>query len=183
MLVRAFRVTDKLGNAFLRVSAWAAMSTVEQAAHLKNGLIGLVARHGDRSSRAVGSVSAPHAQQAYDSHTGRRDPPSGADGPARRRSRLKSSVIKDPLLAQNRALSAFAVLLLLALLAFVVWETTNQDNDNTLPPGRGRSVAAGAQQPRPDGAVPDTRPNGHAHPRSAASRRQSCLYPARKRPG
>ena len=42
MLVRAFRVTDRLGNAALRVAAWAAMFMTEQAAHLKTGLIGII---------------------------------------------------------------------------------------------------------------------------------------------
>ena len=42
MLVRAFRVTDRLGNALLRISAWSAVSIVEQAAHLKNGLFGIL---------------------------------------------------------------------------------------------------------------------------------------------
>ncbi len=153
MLVRAFRVTDKLGNAFLRVSAWAALSTVGRATHLKNGLIGLALGAVQAIAGLLG-LSARRTQQAYDITQ---------DAVTRRQVRmaqraaeadLKSSVIKDPLLAQNRALSAFAVLLLLALLAFVVWETTNQDNDNNLPPGAGAQWPQARSSPAPTALFP-----------------------------
>ena len=42
MLVRAFRVTDRLGNALLRLGAWSAMLLVEQTALLKNGLFTII---------------------------------------------------------------------------------------------------------------------------------------------
>jgi TolB protein len=147
MLVRAFRVTDRLGNAFLRVSAWAAMSMAEQAAHLKNGLIGLVQGAAFTLTGffalLLGTARRTQqtAHQAYEVTQG---------ATARRQERmvqraidgdLKAAVVKDPLLAQNRALSAFAVLLLLALLVVVVLETTNDDK-GTIPPG------AGAQWPQ-----------------------------------
>jgi TolB protein len=136
MLVRAFRVTDRIGNAILRVSAWAAMSMAGQAAYLKNGLIGLI-------MTGVGLVAgffavligtARSTQQTAQQVT--------QEASARRQARmvqraaeaeLKVTVAKDPLLAQNRALSAFAVLLLLILLAVVVWQTTNEE-DNPIPP-------------------------------------------------
>ncbi len=97
---------------------------------------------------------------------------------------LKPTVIKDPLLAQNRALSAFAVLLLLALLTVVVLETTNQEQQPRIPACRRRAVAAGNSQTAvPTALFPTPIPTAHPDPRSAARRRQSGLYPARKRPG
>ena len=56
MLVRAFRVTDRLGNALLRVAAWAALAAVEQTAHLKNGLIALIVGVFSVIAGAVGLV-------------------------------------------------------------------------------------------------------------------------------
>jgi TolB protein len=142
MLVRAFRVTDRLGNAFLRISAWAATAMAAQAAHLKNGLIDLALAFIQMVAGLIALLlgtarrTQKTAQQAYEVTQ---------EVAARRQKRmaqqaaeaeLKATVIKDPLLAQNRALSAFAVLLLLALLVVVVLETTNNDQ-NTVPPAVG----------------------------------------------
>ena len=144
MLVRAFRLTDRLGNAFLRLAAWAGMITVQQATHLKVGLFALVtgavmAVVGFvQLSVAVATGTARTAQHAYDVT---QDVVEGTS--ARRQARMaqraleiemEPPVVRDPLLAQNRALSAFAVLLLLVLLAVVVLQTTQQSTP-TLPAG------------------------------------------------
>jgi TolB protein len=142
MLVRAFRITDRIGNAFLRIGAWSAMTMVEQAAYLKSGLFGII----NTSARAVSALvmlgvstvlgTAHSAQQAYEVTQ---------EAAARRQQKMvqraveaerKPTIIKDPLLAQNRALSAFAVLLLLILLAVVVLQTNNKEK-NTLPASGG----------------------------------------------
>ncbi len=156
MLVRTFRVTDRLANAALRIAAWAAMALIEQAAGLRRavfgffaaivrGVIGLLALV---FGLLTGTVRT--AQQAY----GATQEVMGTSS-ARRRDRmvqraaeaeLKPTIAKDPLLAQNRALSAFAVLLLLLLLAVVVVQTTDDDRD-TLPAGGGWPQAADTPVP------------------------------------
>jgi TolB protein len=161
MLVRAFRVTDRLGNAALRVAAWAAMFMTEQAAHLKTGLIGIVFTTWRSLIGAViltagtARVTGGTAQQVT------------LDAATRRQERMvqraneadqKATVIKDPLLAQNRALSAFAVLLLLALLTVVVLQSTGGDNDNSFPAGAGAAWPQGQNTPVPTVLFPTATP-------------------------
>ena len=143
MLVRAFRVTDRLGNAFLRISAWALDTSLEQAASLKRGLINLLV--GFWTVVIVGTVNAvwrtvKTAQQVTHG---------AVEATASRRQQimvqraaeaeLKPTIQKDPLLIQNRALSAFAVLLLLVLLVGI-WQTSD-DKDKRTSGRRDRSVA------------------------------------------
>ncbi len=125
MLVRAFRVTDRLGNALLRISAWAAVAMAEQVANLRAGLIDLALAVGNTLAGLIALLlgTARRTQlTAYEV---------GQEATARRQERMalraaeverKATVVRDPLLAQNRALSAVAVLLLLALLVVVVLE-------------------------------------------------------------
>lgn len=133
MLVRAFRVTDRLGNAFLRIGAWAAMALVEETSTLKNGLFSLFAGiwqflAGTAMTLTRGATGTVHtARHAYEATTNRRQQTMvqrAAEG------QLKTAIREDPLRTQNRALSAFAVLLLLALLAVVIMQTGNGDSDN-----------------------------------------------------
>lgn len=135
MLVRAFRVTDRLGNALLRVAAWAALAAVEQTAHLKNGLIALLAAFFGLLAGAAGLVvrtarhtrrGAGQAVQMSQSAAGRRDRMAERAAAAE----LRPAIVEDPLRAQNRALSAFAVLLLIALIAVVIWQTSGDDQPN-----------------------------------------------------
>lgn len=130
MLVRAFRVTDRLGNALLRVAAWAALAAVEQTSHLKNGLIGLIVALVDLLAGAFGLAAGTArrtrrtAEQAVQiTQSGRRDRMAELAAAAE----LRPTIVEDPLRAQNRALSAFAVLLLIALIAVVIWQTGNGD--------------------------------------------------------
>ncbi len=166
MLVRTFRVTDRLANAALRIAAWAALALVEQAAGLRRavfgffaaivrGVIGLLAL---TVGLFTGTVRT--AQQAV----GATQEMVGTS-PARRRDRmvqraaeaeLKPAVAKDPLLAQNRALSAFAVLLLLLLLAVVVVQTTDREGES-LPSGGGGWPQA-ADTPVPTALFPTPLP-------------------------
>ena len=64
---------------------------------------------------------------------------------------LKPTIFQDPLLAQNRALSAFAVLLLLLPLAVVVVQTTDDDPRHA---PRRRRVAAGSGYAVPTALFP-----------------------------
>lgn len=146
MLVRAFRITDRLGNAILRVAAWFAMAIVEQATLLKRGLyaviggvIGLFALV-FQGARGVAKVSAntvvgtARTTQSAVEATAQAHQERMAQKAAE--AEMKPAIVRDPLLAQNRALSAFAVLLLLILLTVVVLQTT-QDDDPTLPASGG----------------------------------------------
>ncbi|MBN2304527.1 MAG: PD40 domain-containing protein [Anaerolineae bacterium] len=142
MLVRAFRVTDRLGNAGLRLGAWAVVVLAEQTSAVENGLIaflvglvrtitglitgswrGLVNLFTAVTGIAVGTART--AQQAVEVTQERRQ-----EIMAQRaaEAQLKPTITRDPLLVQNRALSAFAVLLLLVLLTVVVLQTTENDN-------------------------------------------------------
>lgn len=139
MLVRAFRVTDRLGNALLRVAAWAALAAVEQIAHLKNGLLALLAAIFGALAGAFGLVvgtarhtrrTAGQAAEMTPGVGGRRDRMAQRAAAAE----LRPTIVEDPLRAQNRALSAFAVLLLIALIAVVIWQTSSDDEPD-LPAG------------------------------------------------
>ena len=153
MLVRAFRVTDRLGNAFLQISAWTLAFLLEQAATLKRGLIGIWAVGVAGTVNAVKRTGRT-AQQALQFTHG------AVEATASRRqqrmaqrasaAQLKPAIQKDPLLVQNRALSAFAVLLLLALLVVVVWQTSDNDGDAAFPAG------AIGQWPEARGTAPPT---------------------------
>jgi TolB protein len=139
MLVRAFRVTDRLSNAVLRIGAWSAMVMVNQATHLKSGLLGILATLWALTAGTVLTTTAVARQtsqtaQGLSQEVATRRQQRMAQRAAE--AELKPTVIKDPLLAQNRALSGFAVLLLLILLAVVVLQNTD-DKNNPLPAGGG----------------------------------------------
>ena len=154
MLVRAFRVTDRLGNAFLRISAWALDISLEQAASLKRGLINLLV--GFWTVVIVGTVNAVWRT----GKTAQQVTHGAVEATASRRQQimvqraaeaeLKPTIQKDPLLIQNRALSAFAVLLLLVLLVVVVWQTSDDKDNANIPPG------AIGQWPEARGTAPPT---------------------------
>lgn len=123
MLVRAFRVTDRLGNAFLRIAAWTAMVLVEQVASIRRSLIALIVGtaqffvHSVRRTRST-------AYQAYEATN---DQYQRTMAQRAAEAEMKPRVVEDPLRQQNRALSAFAVLLLLILLVVVVLQTQDDN--------------------------------------------------------
>ncbi len=133
MLVRAFRVTDRLGNAALRISAWAVVFVVDQAAYLKNGLLGLVRTiWGTLAGLVLLTVATVRgarytAQQAIEVTTATQTRFQQRMAQKAAEASLKPTFTEDPLRRQNRALSAFAVLLLLALLIVIVIQTTGDD--------------------------------------------------------
>lgn len=157
MLVRAFRVTDRLGNTVLRIGAWAAMSLAEQTSRLKNGLVNVLASTWHFLTVTAAGATLDAARRT--TRTAQEVTHSAVEVASSRRkdimaqraaeAELKPTVAKDPLLIQNRALSAFAVLLLLVLLTVVVLQTTdNSDNDPfTANSGAGWPEARGTQPP------------------------------------
>ena len=123
MLVRAFRVTDRLGNAFLRIAAWTAMALVEQVAFLRRSLIALVVGIARFFLHTVYRTRST-AHQAYEVTSGQYQRTMAQRAAE---AELKPRIVEDPLRQQNRALSAFAVLLLLVLLVVVILQTQNED--------------------------------------------------------
>jgi hypothetical protein len=182
MLTRAFRVTDKLGNALLRISAWTAMTMTGQIATLKHGLIGVLVTLWQAITNTFVLIlgiflgTARRTRMSMKSH--RMSSSAARTHGTAPRKPISKQVAKDPLLAQNRALSAFAVLLLIVLLFFGI-----RTNEKRMAfPGRRRGpVAAGRKHPRTNGPVPNTDSYRYTNPRSAACGRQHNLYPARKR--
>ncbi len=164
MLIRAFRVTDRLGNAALRVGAWLAMALVEQTASLLRALLAAVMAVLSlviAVVRGIGGVAGRVARR------GQLPPESAYEaGPTRARrelmaqraaeAELKPAVVKDPLLAQNRALSAFAVVLLLLLLAVLIIQGT--DEEETPFPAGGGGWPQAADTPLPTALFPTPEP-------------------------
>ncbi len=164
MLTRAFRVTDKLGNALLRISAWTAMTMAEQAATLKNGFWGVLVTFWQTAGNTLALIlglflgTARRTQHVYETTQ---------NGAERRQERmvqrvqeadLKTQVARDPLLAQNRTLSAFAVLLLIALLFVVVMET-NENDTPQFPAGGVIQWPQGEDTPVPTAIFPTQPPS------------------------
>ncbi|MBN1679999.1 MAG: PD40 domain-containing protein [Anaerolineae bacterium] len=169
MLVRAFRVTDRLGNAFLRVAAWSVMALAEQIAGVEaqvfglftgiwrivSGVISLIAglvvgvtQVFTRLTTGTARQAAHGAREAYET-TRTRHQEVMVQRSAE--AELKPTIAEDPLRAQNRALSAFAVILLLTLLAVVVWQS-REDNSG----GSGSPVESGAIWPESRGTLTPT---------------------------
>lgn len=169
MLVRVYRVTDRLGNAFLRISAWGAMTLLDQATSVRQAVAGFIGAawtnlRGATTTATRNAVTAAQvavdraqttsrsARQAYEATTTRRHQHMVQRA---QEAQYKPAVAEDPLRGQNRALSAFAVLLLLALLAVVIFQTTG-DNDDTTTSG---GVWPEAQNtPRPTAFFPTAIP-------------------------
>lgn len=182
MLVRTFRLTDRLGNSLLRMSAWAVMSLAEQADYATGSLyraahavwrvlavilgavwmvlytIGSILVRGAMTlaqgtaaiSRRLARRTGHTVQSTYETASSRHQ-----DIMVQRatEAEMKPAIAKDPLLAQNRALSAFAVLLLLLLLAVVVIQTTSDDNGDELD-----TIGAGAPWTGAENATPTPAP-------------------------
>lgn len=139
MVVRALRITDRLSNAVLRILAWTAIALVQQAADLRAGITGIlgmiVAVVGGVFGFATSTVrrTSRTARQTYRA-TSQRSEEIRVQR-AQEAQRKPSVVREDPLITQNRALSAFTVLLLLTLLAVVVIQTTDNNTDPVIPAG------------------------------------------------
>ncbi len=134
MLVRTFRLTDKLSNAFLRVSIWSAHALLMQVYHLRLALISSLEAlwftllQTVQSGRAVYQTSEERRRAIM----------------ARRSAEAltRPTVREDPLKTQNRALSMFTVILMASLIMMVLWFTGNgqintgasQQGSGQLPP-------------------------------------------------
>src|SRR5258708_3953633 len=117
MLVRTFRLTDKLTNAFLRLFGWFAEGLLGKAYRLRLALFS--------SLEALWLATLQLAQSGrvvYQNNEERRRAIM-----ARRSAEAltRPTVHEDPLRSQNRALSMFTVVLMASLLMLVLWFTSS----------------------------------------------------------
>ncbi|MBI5931637.1 MAG: PD40 domain-containing protein [Chloroflexi bacterium] len=131
MLVRGFRLTDKLSNAFLKLAVWLVSGFMQQVTDLREaGQTTMVNLY--QSVTGATEVVMRGGRKAYDA-TGTRQ-----RGLMVQRATMvavdresKVTVVEDPLVTQNRTLSVFAVVLMISLIAVVIWSTSrNNDNGN-----------------------------------------------------
>ncbi len=107
MLVRAYRLSDRFGVAFLKVNAWLGAQLLAYAAALTGRVWRFFAAA--RTSAVAAGQRARAVQVA---------------AAARARSRMQIRAAADPIApyrAQVRALSAFAVIALASLIVFILW--------------------------------------------------------------
>ncbi len=146
MLVRVFRVTDKFSNAGLKLAVWLSNGFLEQVVRLRESIETIIATTilaivniVQRSYKTTRKASET-AMQAYQVSDQRRRSVM-AQRAAVPGSQVgatpipKEKVVEDPLLGQNRLLSIFAVFLMVALIAIVLWATSREDTNGGLAGG------------------------------------------------
>ena len=136
MLLRAYRLSDKLGLVLLKSIAALTDLTLDGLVVLRQGVVTLllgllrllrllltplfwVAGTLMRRSGSAAKGAAGAAQGAMARRAARRE--------------LEKTIVEDPLRAQNRRLSALAVVLLLALIGVVLWATGDNRRAAPLP--------------------------------------------------
>ncbi|HLA45517.1 MAG TPA: hypothetical protein VJZ27_18865, partial [Aggregatilineales bacterium] len=142
MLVRTFRLTDKISNAMLRLAIYAvrllllrilglrlAIETmiatfVGVGAALFGGIYHVVSRRGTQAA----NVAAARQQRLRQAMVQRAE--------QRALTEIDGRVIEDPMIARNRSLSAITVILMIALISFLIW-TPGSDNDGIGQPSAG----------------------------------------------
>lgn len=177
MLVRVFRLTDKLSNATLKSSVWVSGGFLRQAYRLRQTLeisavsliVGLfyffstffgrtfwltqyVLRGGqkvygatDRRRRSMMAQRAAAVAAAALVRAEKVEEKMVLQG-------RSTTVIEDPLRAQNRTLSAFSALLIAALIGLVWWSASQDDNGNDFLTGGPQDISLD-DTPRPDELV------------------------------
>lgn len=115
MLVRAFRLTDKLVNALLRLSVWLGETALTQTYQLRRALTNSLATFWFTVTQ-----TAQSGRVVYESNVERRRALM-----ARRSAEMTTRTVirEDPLKTQNRALSVFTVVLMVSLIGLVLWFT------------------------------------------------------------
>lgn len=130
MLVRAFRLTDKLTNALLQALIWGSQWLLRQLYLVRLSFVALIL-----TLFAVLTRTARAGRDVYSATLSRREVM------ARRAEDLtpRTLVREDPLKSQNRVLSLFTVVLLIALIGIVLW-TTNANSGRVAIPTRAGEV-------------------------------------------
>ncbi|MCQ3929253.1 MAG: hypothetical protein DPW16_02245 [Chloroflexi bacterium] len=145
MLVRGFRLTDKLSNAFLKLAVWLVTGFMQQVTELReSGQTTIVNVY--KSLTGATEVMVRGSRKVYEA-TGTRQ-----RGLMVQRAAMvsvdkdnKVTVIEDPLITQNRTLSVFAVLLMVSLIAVVIWSTGRNTDNGSI--GNTRIISGLPQQP------------------------------------
>lgn len=132
MLVRALRLTDKLGGAGLRVAVWGAEWLIGLIYDVRMGLIGVFTAAGGIVSRRSAAQADPEVRRAVMARK-------AAEAATR------TIVVEDPLKTQNRALSVFTMVLIMALIGLIGWFTTRTDTRQTI--GGGAPIVLVTPQP------------------------------------
>lgn len=145
MLVRFFRLTDKFSNSALKIAVWLSSSFLDQVVYLRlsiaaivGTLVGVVTGVTQRSVEVSQQAQKQAAKAVAATDGRRRVMAQRATAIVTRTSEITGvelapprgeRTIEDPLIQQNRLLSSFAVLLMIALIGIVLW-ATSRDSDN-----------------------------------------------------
>lgn len=140
MLVRFFRLTDKFSNALLKISVWLSGGFLDQVVFLRmsiaaifNSIFGVVTGVTRRSVEVSQQAQKQAAKAVAATDDRRRVMAQRATAIVTRTSEITGielapprgeRTIEDPLIQQNRLLSSFAVLLMIALIGIVLWATS-----------------------------------------------------------
>ncbi len=123
MLVRAFRLSDKLGNIFLKINIWLA----RQALGCADIFTTRARRWYARTWRTLSALSQRFQKTQSRITAGVQPRVGDAQTRAQKRSaraaRLRQRSATEQLKGQVRALSVFAVVVLAALVGFILWST------------------------------------------------------------
>jgi len=156
MLIRAYRISDRLGLLILKISTSISTYLAEslrallsifggggrQVLNILGGLLGIIltvlmtgfslitsgaSRAGNTAFRLTGRT----AQAATSSASGAM---ARRYAEAQARAEIDTAIVEDPLKRQNRLLSGLVVLVLGTLIVIVVWATSNTGNDSPFTP-------------------------------------------------
>lgn len=127
MLIRLFRVTDKFSNAFLKLAVWLSQFLVAQVTVLREATEQFVIGLYTGTKQTVDTV-ARGGRPSYDAtdERGRSIMAQRAAIVQADQGGIRPALVEDPLIRQNRTLSIFTVMLMLALIAIVLWATSQE---------------------------------------------------------
>lgn len=162
MLVRAFRLTDKLSNALLKLNIYVVQVLLERIVGLRQAIELTVStvttstystgrsvfQSVTRSSRAAYDVASERQQRLQKMMAQRAITVTDEQN----RALQEATVVEDPLIVRNRNLSAITVVLLVVLIGVIFWAT-----------GTGQEPSFSAA-PIQSGIIPTNPPNNNAEP-------------------
>ncbi|MCS6870443.1 MAG: DPP IV N-terminal domain-containing protein [Anaerolineae bacterium] len=154
MLTRLLRLTDKLIAALLRVVSWCFEQVARQLYLWRISIVGIlalltsIALYILRGGRALYAATAERSRAMM----ARRAEQIAAQGMDKRVLR------EDPLKMQNRALSLFTVVLLVALIGLIVWTTSGGSATRSVAGNFGGSLQLIPTQPTPTPVPPTPTP-------------------------
>ncbi len=132
MLIRAFRLTDKFSNAFLKIAVWLSSFLLTQVTLLRESSEHAIVNLYTGTKDTVDTVTRG-SRNAYGATDNRRRSlmaQRAAIVESDSRGVIQAALVEDPLVQQNRTLSMFTVLLLIALIAVVLWATSQAPTSN-----------------------------------------------------